>query len=98
MKKQATAIQELTESWSVPLMPCPLVQPPASRAPKAISNPPAKAAIMRSAWESAPKRAAHIGGNQRPVSSPPVHAARKEPIKMPTRNSSPQSGLGGLSW
>ena len=38
MKKQITAIQEATFSCSVPLIPCPLVHPPARRAPNAISD------------------------------------------------------------
>ncbi|HEY3663990.1 MAG TPA: hypothetical protein VGL24_12630 [Chthoniobacterales bacterium] len=38
MKKHTTAIHEPTFSWSAPLMPWPLVQPPAKRAPKAIKE------------------------------------------------------------
>jgi hypothetical protein len=33
----------LTASWVMPEMMCPLVQPPARRAPKTMSSPPANA-------------------------------------------------------
>jgi hypothetical protein len=39
MKKQMAAIQLLTKSWRVPLMPCPLVQPSAQRDPVPRSIP-----------------------------------------------------------
>jgi hypothetical protein len=91
-----TTSQEPGLSWSVPEMPWPLVHPPASLAPNAIRRPPTAATAARNARLS-PKRASHIGGSQRPVNSPPVQAARKEPKMAHPRNTSAQLIRGGLS-
>jgi hypothetical protein len=96
-KKAASETHELTASWSVPLIPCPLVQPPASRAPKAISAPPQKPTAVRSTQLSAPKRSAHIDGRYRPVSSPPVQAATNPPATVASTNTRPQFRAGGCS-
>src|SRR5664280_959959 len=40
-------VQLLSANWSEPLMPCPLVQPPAMRAPNMMMTPPRKADTNR---------------------------------------------------
>ena len=78
MKKQITAIHDATLSWSVPLIPWPLVQPPARRAPKAMRMPPPNATAARKRMLS-PKRAFHMGGSHSLVNSPPVSARKRAP-------------------
>jgi hypothetical protein len=63
-KKQHAAIQPLTASCSTPLIPCPLVQPPAQRAPNPRITPPASATVRRSAPLRTPNAAAHRDGTQ----------------------------------
>ena len=62
-KKQIAASQLLTASWSVPLMPWPLVQPPAQRAPNPSRIPPQKATATR-ATGPGPKVPAQRDGTQ----------------------------------
>ena len=80
----------------VPLMPCPLVQPPAKRAPKAIRIPPKSRSSARSNRLS-PKRATHIGGTHSLTNSPPVQAAMKPPIIVQDKDQL-QPTRGGFFW
>lgn len=46
MNMQATEMMLETENADMPLIPCPEVQPPASRAPNTMAKPPAKADVL----------------------------------------------------
>ena len=50
-----------TANWRFPLIPCPLVQPPANLAPKTMIKPPRKATASRLVGFG-PKRDSHMGG------------------------------------
>lgn len=58
---RAMKIQLDIASWSTPVIPCPLVQPRARRAPSIITPPPTNASVMRSGTDS-PNRSRQIGG------------------------------------
>ena len=63
IKKQAVDRILASESWLVPLIPWPLVQPPAQRDPNARIIPPPNAPMSRTMALS-PKAAAHRAGTQ----------------------------------
>src|SRR4030043_488951 len=63
IKKQKAAMQLLTASWSVPLIPWPLVQPPAQRAPNPRMIPPMRETshLVTGVF---PKASPHFAGTQ----------------------------------
>ena len=67
MNMHATVSQDPAFSCSVPEMPWPLVRPPARRAAKAISTPPAKPMIARSAMPPSKNAAKKEGHPPRPA-------------------------------
>jgi hypothetical protein len=81
-------VQLLTASWSAPLMPWPLVQPSASRAPKMMTTPPMKAAIMRLPTEG-PKRSRQMAGTLSSLKLPLTTALTSAPRSEPSTNKLP---------
>ena len=94
--KIAVKIQLDTASWRFPLIPWPLVQPSASRAPKSIRAPPAKAVTRRLPREG-PKRAAHIGGTLIGSRSRPQSALASAPRKTPITSAHSQPRTSSFS-
>lgn len=92
-KKQQRATQLPTDSWIVPLMPCPLVQPPAIRAPKPMQPPPASAAMMRGTMPL-PNASRHIAGTVSKAKEPESIAAAKAPTMTPSTSIHSQSMWG----
>jgi hypothetical protein len=92
-KKQIVATQLLAANWSVPLMPCPLVQPPAQRAPTPIKIPPMSAVIRRGSGIG-PKVAAHVAGTHCNWNWPETRAEMNEPITMPGTSIQSQVTVG----
>lgn len=96
-KKQIKASQLLTASCSVPLIPWPLVHPPAILAPKPIKKPPHIAPLNRTIMFD-PKAVFHSAGI---VSSSKVSDKRedeKAPSIMPLMSITSQSILGSYIW
>ena len=81
-------VQLLTASWSAPLMPWPLVQPSAKRAPKISTAPPRKAAAMRFKTEE-PNRSRQIVGTLSSLKLPLTTALTSAPINVPSTNKLP---------
>ncbi len=90
------AIQLLTTSWRVPLMPCPLVQPSAQRDPIPSRIPPLKAVSQRRKALD-PMRRSHSSGTMTLRKFPEIHADRKDPTTTPARSIHPQPISGGFS-
>lgn len=88
-------VQLLSANWSEPLMPCPLVQPPAIRAPNMMMTPPKKAAMSRFGVDL-PNCCAQVAGtfSQRNVRL--TSTLNKLPRNVPTRNNMPPSHLNGV--
>src|SRR5688572_18010709 len=84
-----------TASCNVPLMPCPLVQPPAKRAPKTISAAPRYAAMNRLPVLS-PNRQRHKEETAVLVPSPDNRELSSAPRKTPTRSIKYQPILGDI--
>ena len=81
-------VQLLTASCNDPLMPCPLVQPSASRAPKMMTTPPRKAAAMRLITDG-PKRSRQTDGTLSSLKLPLTTALTNAPKNVPRTNKLP---------
>ena len=93
MKKQTREIQPLKANCSEPLIPWPLGQPSAIRAPNIRMTPPKKAITQRLKREG-PNRFSHIGGTNLFLKSPESFEAMKAPIKIPKTSIHCQSMIG----
>ena len=93
MKKEMREIQPLTANCSEPLIPWPLGQPSAMRAPNIKMVPPKKAMIHRLKREG-PKCLSHIGGTNFFLKSPESFEAIKAPIRIPRTSIHCQSMTG----
>jgi len=96
IKKQAADTILASESWLVPLMPWPLVHPPAHRAPNARMIPPTNAAINRTMALS-PNAADQRPGTHERWNWPERMAAMNAPMMIPGRSISTPSTRGGIS-
>lgn len=93
MKKQMREIQPLRANCSEPLIPWPLGQPSAIRAPNIRITPPKKAIAQRLKREG-PNRLSHIEGIKVLLKSPENFAAMKAPINIPRTSIHCQSMMG----
>lgn len=92
-KKAISATRPPTASWSEPLSPWPLVQPPAIRAPNMTIAPPMKAtAPLISGF--VPNRDSHMFGTACHLKLRDVMDETKEPMRMPATNIHCQSIRG----
>ena len=97
VKKQAAVIMLARESWIDPLIPCPLVHPPAHRAPKPSRIPPGRAMMMRRTALS-PNTDPQSAGTQTIWKVPERKDDRNAPMMIPGMIMNAQSTCGTISW
>src|SRR6056297_625384 len=95
MKKHIAATQLIIESCDAPLIPCPLVQPPASLAPKPITIPP-KIATKILVNKLAETKSVHSLGIIINSKDPLRFEEINDPTTIPITNIHPQSTFGVL--